>query len=150
MEEFIICPAGQRCPVVSQRNIDHQWTSHNAFSRHESPVAAVPTVVAVVAHNKILSLGNNNFPLRDVAGQTGAPTYGHRPAPELGREVVTERVKVAALVGGVLFAQRCAVDIDNAVVQPNVVPGSAHYALHQILRRIQGKMEDNNVAPANS
>src|SRR5579864_6467098 len=59
----VIEPALEGCRRISipvpHRPVNHKRLPDNIFPRHKPPIAAVLTVVAVVAEYKVVSLGNN-------------------------------------------------------------------------------------------
>lgn len=51
--------------MLLQRKIDDQRLADDGFTRNEAPVTAVFTVVAVVAHNKVIARRNDEFAVFD-------------------------------------------------------------------------------------
>src|ERR1700690_126604 len=50
---------------TARRPVDQKRATDDILARHESPEAAVPAVVAIVAHKKIEPLGNNQLVIFD-------------------------------------------------------------------------------------
>src|ERR1700683_161161 len=51
--------SGKIVAHITRRPINQKWASNDVFSRHESPIAAVLAVIAVITQHEILSLGDN-------------------------------------------------------------------------------------------
>src|SRR5579862_2907395 len=59
------------------RPINQKWPAHNRVTVHKSPVAAVLTVIAVIAHRKIFARRNNQLISLYVLLNVGPPFVDH-------------------------------------------------------------------------
>src|SRR5437899_1750899 len=86
MDEFITGAVRFR---AFDREIDHQGPAYDVGPRYKSPIAAVQTVVTVVAHHEVMVRGNYQF------------TAGYIPC-QFVTPVAVNLARVALLVGKVV------------------------------------------------
>src|ERR1700760_2562294 len=75
--------------------VDEERASHDVFSRHEAPVAAVEAVQPVVAHGEVVAGRYDEIAVLDVIGQVILPGGGD--ALSLGSRYVGELVAIGAI-----------------------------------------------------
>src|ERR1041385_8721492 len=86
MDEFITGASRFR---AFHREIDHQGPAHDVGPRYKSPVAAVKTILAIIAHHEVVLRGNHQFAIAHIIRQLVAPAPVNLP-------------RVALLVGKVV------------------------------------------------
>src|SRR5271166_3829409 len=146
----VIQPARDRSrgvPVpVLHRPVNDQRSSNNVFLRHESPIAAVQAVVAVVAHHEVVSFRNNELAVHHQLLHLQPPL----PLEPSRGDVHSGKVIAIQVVEGldeshVGLVESLAVDQDSFVHHPKVVSRHADHALHEVLLRVHRIMKHDDI-----
>ena len=87
---------GRSSLTFAGRPVDQQRPSNNIFTRHESPVAAVLAVVAIVSHHKIVAFGNNQLVVFHQLGHFFPPLRIHGIVGRLGLRKIIAIIIAAA------------------------------------------------------
>src|SRR5579872_968213 len=142
--------AGTSTPST-QGKIDQKWTADYAFAFDQPPVTAVKAVIAVIAHHKIMALRHNELSVAHQFCHVRRPFGGDlwivRPA---GGEVVAVHpvaFKSGLHEDGVRLRGKHAIHKDLAVDQPHSVAGNSDHTFDEVLMRVDGVVEDDDVVP---
>src|SRR6202035_1276974 len=131
--------AGKRVVAVflfraENRPINYYRPAHDGFPVDKAPIAAIPTVVAIVAHGKVIAGGNQDLTIMSVAENLGGP-FGLHIGEQLvvigGREIVEKRiVSRRGIVVRVGFSQFLAVNVNLLVDNLDAVARHPDHAFH--------------------
>src|SRR5579864_4210015 len=149
-----VAPCGATVLVFRRvkRPIDEERPADEIFFGHKAPVAAVKAVLAVVAHGKIMPLGNHQVSLPVEVGRIfQRPRRGAALACGAEfRKVVTKRFNVVLcrIVVNKRLLLRHAVYKESALIKMDFVPWNTHNAFHQVQVMLGGRYEDSNFTPA--
>ena len=116
---------------------------------HEAPEAAVPALIAVIAHGKIFPRRHYNFiaphELLHVVGPFGLQARGNHLARQR-RKVVVQRVIVSGrIVHDIRLIQQLAIHINGLVHDFHPVARQADHALHKVLMFLVREFKDDDV-----
>jgi hypothetical protein len=131
------------CRLV--RPIDDQWFADDVCSRHETPVAAIERIVAIVAHREIAVGRNHNFSVRYVLLEHFDGAFAQLKI-RLTREIVTIAVVVLGLMVLVRLLYSCSVSNQLFVLDADSVARHSDDAFDESLAYIHRVAEDDNIA----
>src|SRR5271155_1915170 len=136
-----------------ERPVNEERSAYDVLAGHEAPVAAIEAVRAVVAHDEVAAVGNNEVTVLDVVGEIERPLSSH--IAERRRRDGGEIVTIVVRLGGDLHLRLVlgnAIEVDGAVDQVDVVAGDADDALDEVevlaVGLERGLEEDDDVAAA--
>ena len=128
--------------------VDHQRSADDEVARHEAPVAAVLTVIAVIAHDEVTAGGDGDLARLGEGAQANPPVWVDAcvHAVEVG-EVVAVWIGGGVAIDGVRLLEWQAVAVDDAVAEAEAIAGDADDALDEMHGGvIDGLMKDDDVA----
>src|ERR1700684_74754 len=132
-----------------QREVNDEGQTHEIGAGNKTPVAAITTVIAVVAEHEICPGGNNDLAILDIVAHLDPPVRIHsRVGVELGGKLIAEIILIRAFKDRERLNLLLSVNADNAILQMDAVPGNAHHALDYVIRWVERKMEDDDIAAA--
>src|SRR5690242_7781675 len=134
---------------IANRPIDHQRTADNVLPRHEPPIAAVQAVIAIVSHNEVITLWDDELVVYYQLLHLGPPGAAHRwhyrqVKPRKLVPIGIMRTKVVH----VRFVERNTIHIHFALNQAEFVARNADHALDEMHTGIDRIVKDNYVAAA--
>src|ERR1700733_7733056 len=133
------------------RPVDNYGPAHDCVAANESPVAAVPTMVAIVSHREIIIRGNDKLALSDVVIYVGGPFGAYHWIVNLAsdrRKIVAKWIVAARIVDSVRLNEHRAIHVNFLISNPNPIARHTDDALHVVLMVIIGKLENDHVAAA--
>src|SRR5262249_6637743 len=113
--------------------------------RHKTPIAAVGTEVAIVAHGEVLARRHHDVAVLYVLRQLLHPVGVSGPKAEIG-EVVAEVFHVTDFMNGLRLVERLAVAEHTFALEVNAISRQADDALHQISARVPRMAEDDDLS----
>src|SRR6202158_5047224 len=132
---------------VPYRPVNDQRLADNIFPRHESPIAAVLAVIAVIAQNEIMPLRNNQLAVFHQFPHLQPPFAFQAEGWDVGSgKIIAEHIIGRFQKSHVGLIQRLAVDPDLLVHHPQVVPRYPDHAFDKVLLRIHGIVKHDDVA----
>src|SRR5581483_7708674 len=134
------------------RPVDQQRPADDVFPRHESPIAAVLAVIAVVTHHKIAALRNDELAILDQLAHLQPPLAFHAVNHRhIGAgKIIPEQIARRLDEPHVRFNQRFAVDVDRLVHHTQAFSGHADHPLYEMLLGIHGIVKHNDIAARDS
>src|SRR5580698_552143 len=131
---------------ITRRPVNQEWASNDVLAGNEPPKAAVPAVVAIVAQNKIVPLGNNQLVVFNEFRHFFPPFRVHFEGGRTRlRKIVEIDIAQLIVVLGVGLSQGHSIDKHTLVDETQAIAGQGHYSLYEVLRRIHRIMEDDDV-----
>src|SRR5579863_4003188 len=88
----VICRSSCNGPV------NHHRPAHHGAAIHETPIAAVPTAIAIISHHEIIIRWNDQLAVVDVADNLFRPFRTNSDFREIsagGRKIVAKRILVS-------------------------------------------------------
>src|SRR5262249_24001123 len=132
------------------RPIDEKRPPHDGVAIDETPVAAVGTKIAIVAHGKKFVGRHNDFVASHVMFDVADPFGTGARTEELivgGRKAVIQRVVTGArIMHDVRLIQELSIYVHVAIDDFQAVAGQTNHTFNEMLMVIVGILEDNNVA----
>src|SRR5215469_17200712 len=139
-------------PWSFKRPVDEHRPSDQVLAGYESPVPAVITDIAVVAHGEIAVRGDHDVIALNVLLQRSFP-FRKQVVEIRGsncREIVAVGVKEdRAAVNDIRFVEFFPVAEHHPIAQVNVVPGNADDALDHVQTLLRGRQKHHDVLAAN-
>ena len=130
------------------RPINQERTPHDGVVVHEAPKAAVPALIAIIPHRKILPRGHDNFVTAHEFLHFMSP-FGLKTASNhlaRGKVVVQRVVASGGIMNNVRLVEQLAIDIDSLVHNFHAISRQPDHALHEVLMLLIGKFENDDVA----
>src|ERR1700682_1529310 len=135
------------------RPVNDHGTPPDGVAVHKAPDTAVPTMVAIVTHRKILVWGNYNFAVMDVGKNLVGPLRLHIGLQELfstRREVITKRIIGRRRIAGhIRLVEPLPIQVYLLVDDFEAVSWNADDALDVVRVVLKRKLENDDVAPVN-
>src|SRR6202049_776714 len=131
---------------VPYRPVNDQRFADNIFPRHESPIAAVLAVIAVIAQHEIMPLGKNQLAVFHQFPHLQPPFAFQAKGGDVGSgEIIAEHIIGRFQKSHVGLIQRLALDTDLLVLHPQVVARYSDHAFDKVLLRIHGIVKHDDV-----
>ena len=130
----------------------NERTAHDRVAIHKTPIAAVPTTVAIISHYEITIRWDDKTAAVDIIEQARGPLRPQATFEKIaarGRKVVTEGIRAEGIVDNVRLLEWLAIDVDALIDDPEAIAGQADDAFHVVRMIVKGKLENDNVAAAN-
>src|ERR1700761_1168778 len=135
---------------LNNREVHHEGTTHNVSFRYKTPVAAVLTIVSVVAQNEQLSPRYGQLSVDDAMSQPHPPVRIEAGVRTPQRwEVIAEVVHDRGRVKRIRLFHRPLIDPHLPMLQRDTIARNRHYALHQVHCRIHWIVKDDEIAAMN-
>src|ERR1022692_391885 len=132
---------------IARRPVNQQRASDDIFAWHESPVATVPAVIAIVTQYKIVALGNNQLAIFHQSRHLFPPFRIDSVVGGLSmRKIVAIGIAQSGDVLHVRLLDRSAVNVDAFVDEAQAVSGQGYHSLHEVLRGVYRIMEDDDIS----
>ena len=131
------------------RPVNDQRFADNILARHESPIAAVERLVAVIAHSEKIARRHHDFAVLHIFFEHHLRRRINRRIRICRREIVAIRIDVIELVNNIRLVQQMPVQKNLLVLEVDSVAGHAHDPLHEGLLDIDRITENDDVAAVN-
>src|SRR5712691_3850508 len=149
LRQVSVMIAGVADPMFGGRIIgpkNHQRLADNVLARHETPVAAVERVVAIVAHRKVVARRHHQLTASHVSSQHFARAVIDRTI-RLRRKIIAIRLDAGENMARVGFIELLAVAVYRLVDDFYMIARDADHPLDVILPDIHRVAKHDDVAP---
>src|SRR5580700_5074157 len=160
MNQRLFDPAGgaqeASIAVISGRGfdrpIDHRRSAHDRVTVDKAPVAAIPTVISVIAHREITICGNDELALLDVGHEFEGPfrTQSGVKVVAIGwREIIAEGIAPRRVMNHIGLPKPLAVNINLLINDADVVARQTDDAFYVVRMIVKRELEDDDIAMSN-
>ncbi len=133
-----------------KREVNQKGQAHDVGTGHETPIAAVAAVVAIIPEHEVHAVGHDQFPVPHVRPHLHPPMgIDARVGVEPGGKLIAEVVLRSSLEYHIGLVLLLAIEENHAVLQTDVVAGNAHHPLDHVIGRVKGEVKDDDVSTVN-
>src|ERR1700722_2471597 len=129
--------------------VNHHRPAHHGAAIHKTPIAAVPTAIAIISHHEIIIRWNDQLSVVDVAENLFRPFRANSDFREIaarGRKIIAKRIFISCIVDHIWFVEEIVIHINMLVNDAHAVAGQADHTLHVMRVIIERKFEDDDIA----